>query len=59
MGDKQARKNKKKKIKGEEEEVQESVKKSDITVLPDEVTTIDVDQAVAVENKSEVLSSGR
>lgn len=59
INDKQARKNKKKKIRDKEEKVQESVKESDIAVLPDEVTTADVNQAAAIENKSEVLPSGR
>lgn len=59
INDKQARKNKKKKIRDKEEKVQESVKESDIAVLPDEVTTTDVNQAATIENKSEVLPSGR
>lgn len=59
INDKQARKNKKKKIRDKEENVQESVKESDVAVLPDEVTATDMNQAAAIENKSEVLPSGR
>lgn len=56
---KKSRKNKKKKITDKEEKAQESVKESDVAVLLDQVTTTDVNQAAAVENKSEALPSGR
>lgn len=59
INDKKSRKNKKKKITDKEEKAQESVKESDVAVLLDQVTTTDVNQAAAVENKSEALPSGR
>lgn len=59
INDKKSRKNKKKKITDKEEKAQESVKESDIAVLPDQVTTTDVNQAAAFENKSEALPNGR
>ena len=51
--------NKKKKTRGTEEKVQESVIKSDIAVLPAEVPTTNVNQEAANENKSEVPTSKR
>lgn len=59
IDDKQARMNKKKKTRGTEEKVQESVIKSDIAVLPAEVPTTNVNQEAANENKSEVPTSKR
>lgn len=51
--DKQARKNKKKKLRGKEEKVNEYGTGSNGGIEPEEATTIHVDQAVAVEKKSE------
>lgn len=51
--DKQARKNKKKKVRGKEEKVNEYGTGSNDGIKPEEATTVHVDQAVAVEKKSE------